>query len=162
MRKIDRELWPGRASLLVLLLLAAPAAAADCSAEADVAVRFMNQYLAYSQAAEQQPRQSTEKWLKSNTLLTPGFAARYKAKTAEGLRRDRELGWDEDIILDAQDFPDKGFQFSSCGAAAGFVQLQGVDWAEFKVTVKVITTPRGLRVDGAGMVNIPGSERASR
>ena len=122
---------------LALMLLSAPAWAADCSAEAKVAVGFMNQYLVYTQAVmAKRSKQSTESWLKSNKLVSPSFVVAYKGKVKEGLEQDSELGWDADIILDAQDSPEKGFRLFKCGSTAGFVQLQGIDWPEFKVTVR--------------------------
>lgn len=148
---------------VALLLFCSSVNAADCAAEAKVAVRFMNQYLAYTQAVmTKRSKRRIEDWLNSNKLVSPSFVAAYKAKEKEGLQLDPELGWDIDIILDAQDSPDKGFQLFRCASTLGFVELQGTDWTEFKVTVRVSKTPQGLRVVGAGLVNIPNSERAKR
>ena len=83
-------------------------------------------------------------------------------KAREGLKLDRNVGWDADIIIDAQDSPDKGFELFKCSDTAGFVVLQGIDWPAFKVTVRVAQTKAGLQVVGAGRVDIPKSERAKR
>ncbi|MGC3981892.1 MAG: hypothetical protein QM808_11570 [Steroidobacteraceae bacterium] len=152
-----------KTALFAVLLLSVADCFADCSSDAVVAVKFMNQYLAYTQSVmAKRSQQSAQSWLKSNILVSPDFLEAYKAKELEGLKLDAELGWDADMIFDAQDFPDKGFQFFRCSKTAGFVQLQGTDWPDFKVTVRVATTPQGINVVGAGMVNISKSERSVR
>lgn len=148
-------------TLLAILLFSGGTCFADCSADAEVAVKFMNQYLAYTQTVmEKHSQQNIESWLKANDLVSPNFFEAYKIKEKEGLKLDPELGWDADMIFDSQDSPDKGFQLSNCSNTPGFVQLRGIDWPAFKVTVRIAKTTQGLRVTGAGMVNIPKSERA--
>lgn len=152
-----------KAIALVTLCFASSICRADCHREAEVAVKFMNQYLAYSAAPSNgHDKPSTEAWLASNPLAARELLVSYKAVDAAGRRQDPELGWDVDLILDAQDGPEKGFRLSQCAQVPGVVILQGVDWQAFKVAVKVGSTARGLQVVGAGMVNIPKGLRAPR
>jgi hypothetical protein len=137
---------------------------AQCSKEAAVAVRFLNQYVAYDKAATGKRTTEPESdWVKRNRLVSPGFPKAYEDKIREGRESDPELGWDANVIFDAQDWPENGFRLFKCSNTSGFVMLQGTGvWSEFKLTVKVIPTQAGLKVDGVGMVNIPESERAPR
>lgn len=136
---------------------------AECGQDAAIAVKFMNQYLAYNQAIyEKRTAEPVSEWLKRNPLVSPTFPKSYEATIREGLKIDPELGWNVDPILDAQDSPDKGFKLFACAQAPGFVILQGTDWPEFKVTVRVVHTNNGPKVSGAGMVDIPRNERVPR
>ena len=136
---------------------------ADCKDEAKVAVTFLNQYVAFRDAAIKTKQSAdVEKWLKSNTLITKEFIANYKSEERKGLAMDPELGWDSDVILNSQDYPDQGFKFLKCLDQNGFVVLQGVDWPEFTVTVCVVTTKNGFKVSGSGVVNIPKQLQAKQ
>ncbi len=149
-------------ALFTFVLLAPAVCFGDCSADAAVAVKFMNQYLAYTRSVTARSQRSIKSWLQSNILVSPGFVESYKAKEREGLKHDAELGWDSDMIFDASDSPDKGFQLFRCSRNTGYVQLRGIDLPQFKVTVRVASTSQGLKVVGAGMINIPEGERAER
>lgn len=152
-----------KAIALVTLLFVSSACSAGCTKEAEVAVKFMNQYLAYSNApSKDHSKPSTEAWLASNPLAASELLAGYKSVAAAGRKQDPELGWDVDLILDAPDSPENGFKLSQCAQAPGVVILQGVDWPAFKVAVMLGHTGKGLQVVGAGMVNIPKQFRAPR
>jgi hypothetical protein len=151
-----------RITILAFLLLPS-ACMASCVKEAQVAARFMNQYLAYTQAVmDKRSQQDAVTWLGSNRLAAPGFVRAYAALEAEGRKADPELGWGVDLIFDAQDSPDQGFKFFQCSGTPGVVLLQGLDWPDFKVAVRVAPAGQGLKVVGAGRVNIPANLRASR
>lgn len=149
-----------RTTACILALLALPTTShADCTAEARVATRFMNGYVRLLQAEyKHRTRYDIPRWLETNPLVAPGFVGAYRAKEREGLKRDSELGWDMDMILAAQDYPDKGFEFQACGNTPGIVRLTGADGNGFTVMVRIEPTPKKLRVTGAGMVNIPAVE----
>ncbi|NSL53398.1 hypothetical protein [Uliginosibacterium aquaticum] len=146
-------------SALACSLALLPAQAA-CPEEAALALRFMQGYLAYNDAvflgSSSQP---VEAWLDANPLASPGLRKAYRAKQAEGLQRDPELGWGFDLLLDAQDYPEQGFELRRC-PAPGYVELQGRGWPEFSVTVKTVRLGKALRIDGAGVLNIPPARRA--
>jgi hypothetical protein len=152
-----------KALLFALPILFIPPCYAECRQDAAVAVEFMNQYLAYDRAIyEKRTTQPTVEWLKANSLVSHSFPKSYEATVLAGFKIDPELGLNADPILDAQDSPDIGFKLLKCSRTPGYVMLQGTDWPEFRVTVSVIRTSKGLKVNGAGMVNIPKIERASR
>lgn len=136
---------------------------ANCTADSEVAVRFMNDYVAYRIAVDHLRREpSVEIWLKAGKLVSPDFLKAYRRDLEEGHKIDRNLGRGSDLILDAQDYPEKGFALLRCSMTNGYVELRGIDWPEFTVTVKTVRIGATLRVDGAGVVNIPPAERANR
>ena len=135
---------------------------AQCDPEAAAAVRFMEEYTQYANAVmARKTSQSVEAWLRATPLVTARFRTAFRTLEQEGRRRDPDLGWGFDLILDAQDYPDKGFIPHSCGSA-GFVELQGRDWPDFRLVVKVVRRDGVLLVDGAGRVNVPQAQRARR
>lgn len=152
--------------LALLGLLAVGAVQADCKEDARVAVDFINQYVAYVRSGFDGIKQAPLKqWLQSNALVDPAFVRHWQAAEEECLRQDPEMGCGADIILSAQDVPDKGYRLLRCSPTPGFVQLQGVggaagEYVGFNVTVRLVQTPQGPKVVGAGIVNIPEAEQA--
>ena len=61
---------------------------------------------------------------------------------------------DFDPIVDGQDTPPKGFSIDRC-MGDGYVLLRGIDWKDVTLTVRVVNTKDGYKVDGSGVVNIP-------
>ena len=60
--------------VFVFLLFISSTCFADCYQQAQVSIKFMNQYLTYTQTIENgQHKQSVTDWLKSNKLVAPGF-----------------------------------------------------------------------------------------
>ncbi|UUY06987.1 hypothetical protein LRS11_14205 [Pseudomonas sp. J452] len=147
-----------RNPLFGLALLASPAFA-DCGEDAELAVAFMNQYLAL---IVETPERDVTQWLREQPLASAELAAAYAAEQARGRAIDAEMGWGVDLLLDAQDSPDQGFTLAQCGPAPDHVQLRGIDWTEFRVTLRLADTPHGRRVAGAGRINIGEAERAPR
>ena len=150
--------------LIILLLFLLPSSLArcgDCKEQAQIAIKFMNQYIAFRDTKVKAGQtMNVEAWLGSNNLITKEFISGYKAEEAKGLAQDPEVGWDSDVILNHQDYPDKGFKFLRCLEQNGYVVLQGVDWPEFPVTVRLVTTKTGVKVAGSGVVNIPENLQA--
>ena len=122
----------------------------------DIALKFINDYVKHLVASDKNGKRepSSTTWIKLNTLVTPAFKTKYKA-----------LGsLDADPILDAQDFPEKGFIISKTDPSQGYVTVTGIgaEWTEFKVILKVIQLNNKWLVDGSGIVNIPKSKQAKR
>jgi len=152
-----------RAALLIACLFLASPSLADCSQQAQVGLGFMNRYLAYlEEIFERRSEQSVADWLAADAQVAPEFVEAYRRLEAEGYAQDSELGWGVDLLLDAQDYPDQGFQFASCSGEPGVVILRGVDWPQFEVAVRVGSPAQGSQVLGAGRVNLPEHARASR
>ena len=150
----------------LLGLLMSAGAWADCQQDGQVAVAFINQYVAYVQAGMSgQPQPALKPWLQANPLVHADFVRHWQATEEEGRRDDPEMGWGADIILDAQDFPDRGFRLLRCSPTPGYVRLQGAEKGteSYRVTVRLApaTIPGSTpTVVGAGIVNVPEAERA--
>jgi len=141
---------------VLFLLLSSLARCGDCKEQARIATTFMNQYVTFRDTSVRSGKSmDVVAWLKSNSLVTEKYISGYQAEEAKGLAQDPELGWDSDVILDSQDYPDKGFKLLRCLDQDGYVVLQGVDWPEFLVTVRLVTTKGGVKVVGSGVINIP-------
>ena len=151
---------------LLPLLLAAlgvqQVLAADCAREAKVATHFMNGYVQHLiDRSGDRAAPSVSGWIRESKAVTRSFKLGHQRLEEEGRKSDPDLGWGDDLILDAQDFPAQGFRFSAC-KGAGLVELRGVDWEAFVLVVKVIELDGQHLVEGAGRVNVSVSERARR
>ncbi len=101
-------------------------------------------------------------WVNSNDLTTNDFKVELKRILDEANKKEPEVGLDFDPILDAQDFPDKGFELESADEKTNYLTVRGKDWENFKLTIKIIEKNRDWLVDGCGIINIPIDKRAGR
>ena len=101
-------------------------------------------------------------WVNSNGLSTNGFRTELKRIIDDAYKAEPEVGLDFDPILDAQDFPDKGFEFESVDETTNYLTVRGKDWPDFKLTIKIIEENEKWLVDGCGIINIPTDKRAKR
>ncbi len=137
---------------------------ADCSPDAvDAANSFMNAYKNYSDdVMARKTEQSTSEWLKNNTEVSDSFKKSYEKLVADAYKKDPEMGLDFDPILNAQDYPDQGFEVRDCDEKSNLVTLKGKNVENFDVVVKVNLTGDKWLVDGAGVINIPANKQAKR
>ena len=137
---------------------------ADCLPEAaEAANNFMNAYKNYSDdVMAGKTQQSVEQWLNSNAVVSTSFKRAYKKLVADANKDDPELGLDFDPILNAQDYPEQGFEVRSCDEKSNFVRLKGKNTENFDVVVKVESAKGKWSVMGAGVVNIPENKQAKR
>ena len=113
-----------------------------------IAVRFVNDYIKILDSR----KNNTQDWIKGSPILTSKFKTEYK-KSVNGY---------SDPILDAQDYPDKGFKVMKADSASGYVILQGVDWQEFLLTIRLVLQDNKWLLDGSGVVNISENKRSKR
>ena len=124
------------------------------------ATKFLNDYVALcnKQFLRKAPI-DIDSWVENNALVTKNFKEEYKKIIAKAKADDPELGLDFDPILDAQDYPDKGFEISEINHQKNFVTYKGVGWNEFTLKVKIIYFTNKWLVDGIGIVNIEEKDR---
>lgn len=101
-------------------------------------------------------------WTNSNKLTTKSFKSELKRIMDEAYKLDPEIGLDADPIFDAQDYPDKGFEFDSLDNKTNFIVVKGKDWPNFKLTIRMISDNNIWLVDGCGIINIPNDKRITR
>lgn len=145
--------------LLFLTLLPGLPCRAECGPEAASALAFMNAYVDWLKVPAEDAPGKPAPWMEKDGLVSAAFRAAHEELMREAEKEDPELGLGFDPVLDAQDYPES-FAVDSCGD--GFVVLRGAGdgWsADFAVTVKMIPSPEGWLVDGAGMIRIPEERR---
>ncbi|MBP1613806.1 MAG: hypothetical protein H6Q13_1254 [Bacteroidetes bacterium] len=123
-----------------------------------IALKFINQYVIFCS----QQTSPNSKWIKNNKLLTEKFKSTYNILVDSAIKADPEIGLDFDPILDAQDYPDKGFELVKYDNKTGFVTLKGKDWPDFILVMKIVNQGNKWLVDGSGVINIPENNRAKR
>ena len=126
--------------------------------DAEIAVRFLNDYVIYCD--NRNSNKNLFQWIDDNTLLTTKFKVTHKKIIEDAEKTDPELGLGFDPIFDAQDYP-SGFVVKSIDNT-GFVTLEGEDWQDFVVTVKLVYIDSKWFVDGAGIINISKDKQARR
>lgn len=124
------------------------------------ALAFINGYTETTINMTEQNGQS--KWVNASPLATKEFKAVYNKIMEDAFKADPEYGLGADPILDAQDFPSKGFELESFDDATNFLIIRGKDWPDFKLTMKVKQENGKWMVDGCGIVNIPVEEQSDR
>lgn len=72
------------------------------------------------------------------------------------------MGLDFDPIVDGNDIPDEGFELESYDKNTNLVVVKGKNWADFKVTIKVVLKDNKWFVDGCGIVNITKDNQSKR
>nr|MBP6315517.1 hypothetical protein [Chitinophagaceae bacterium] len=77
-------------------------------------------------------------------------------------KQDPELGLGFDPIFDAQDYPEKGFELVSFDEKTNFIVVKGKDWADFKLTLKMVEENEQWLVEGCGIINIPKDKQNFR
>lgn len=126
-----------------------------------VALQFINDYSEFCLMRIKQKSSDTN-WIQRNPLLTDKFKKLYRSTLDSAYKADTELGLDFDPIFDAQDFPDKGFSILKTDTIENYVTVNGNDWKEFEVVLRLAFVDNKWFVDGAGIINIPNNRRAKR
>ncbi|WP_321331530.1 hypothetical protein [uncultured Bacteroides sp.] len=126
--------------------------------DSGVALQFINEYVTFCS----QQISLDSNWIKKNQLLTGKFKTTYNNLINSAIKSDPEIGLDFDPILDAQDYPEQGFELVNCDNKAGFITLKGKDWPDFLLVIKVVRQDNKWLVDGSGVINIPLNKRAER
>ena len=126
----------------------------------DIAVKFINSYV--DNCNKMKESIGVVEWVNSNRMTTNGFKKELKIIMEEAYKIEPDLGLDVDPIFDAQDYPDKGFDLESFDRKTNFVVVKGKDWADFKLTLKMVLENENWLVDGCGIINIPKDKRIAR
>jgi len=101
-------------------------------------------------------------WVNSNKLATNEFKLELKRIVDEAYKNDPELGIEADPIFDAQDNPSEGFVLESFDDKTNYLIVKGIDWPDFKLTMRIKNVNGVWLVDGCGIVNIPNEKRTNR
>jgi hypothetical protein len=115
-----------------------------------VAFKVLNDYVSNCNSMK-----SEEAWVENNELLTTDFKEAYKKMMQEAWEDDPELGLGFDPIVNAQDYPEKGFKLASGKSSdSSIVILEGIDM-DMTVKVKLKEIKGKWLVDGMGVIRMP-------
>jgi len=127
----------------------------DC----DIALTFINNY---TDLISKRSSANIAGWIKNNPLLTNRFKITYENLLDSAQKADPEMGLDFDPVLDAQDFPEKGFELINCDKTTGYVTVRGKNWNEFLLILKLALQDDKWLIDGSGVINISVDKKAKR
>jgi len=132
----------------------------ESNAPVDIALTFINSYV--DNCNKMKKSIGIIEWVNSNNLTTNRFKTEVRTMIEEAFKIEPEIGLDADPIFDAQDYPDKGFELEYFDSTTNFIVVKGKNWADFKLTIKMILENNKWLVDGCGIVNIPNDKRIAR
>lgn len=118
----------------------------------ETALKFINDYAEYCN--KRFPRPIDQSWIENNSLLTEQFKTEYKKIVNSGNKADPEMGLGFDPIFNAQDYPEKGFEVLITDTKKGLVTVNGIDMAEFEVSLILKFEQNKWLVDGCGIVSM--------
>ncbi len=119
-----------------------------------VAVDFVNGYVTYLNSGNAD--KEIQEWVSEQPNVTGKFKSALKKLIVEAAEENPELGLGFDPILDAQDYPDKGFELVQSETTSSFVMVKAVDWGDdWKIKIKMKQDNNFWTVDGIGVINMP-------
>jgi hypothetical protein len=127
---------------------------------ADVALIFVNDYIKYCNGNPSSDE--LLKWVSTQTSVSEAFKTEYNRRVEEAFIENGGHGLGSDPILDAQDYPEKGFALDVVVSDSGYLVVNGVEWDTFLVTMRVVSENGIWLIDGSGQVNIPQERRSRR
>ena len=94
-------------------------------------------------------------WVNSNSYLSDAFKQVVQKKITDARKEDPELGLDFDPILNAQDYPDKGYRAKEIQIAGdkAYVVMEGIGAPDFKVSVDLVSINNQWKINGIGHIN---------
>ncbi len=134
------------------------------SADPKIALDFINEYIGFlnNSFTGKDWEMSIEQWLDNRSDVSSDFKNEYHRLLKEAALENPGYGLGFDPILDAQDFPDNGFELYGAVSSLGYLTVRGIDWEDFKIRIRLVKENNKWLVYGSGIVNIPETEQAIR
>ncbi|HAA17121.1 MAG TPA: hypothetical protein DCE41_37575 [Cytophagales bacterium] len=120
--------------------------------DTQVALDFINAHVANQNKLGK--REELRVWTKASAYVTATFKASLVEMIDAAYEANPDVGLGYDPILDAQDYPEKGFTLRTFDPESGTVTLQGIDWEDFTVTLRLVLQDSETLVDGCGRINM--------
>ncbi|UKN00213.1 hypothetical protein K6119_10760 [Paracrocinitomix mangrovi] len=117
----------------------------------NLGVQFINEYKNFVDTNTSVNRKI--EWLKNSNFVSDNFLNHLQQMTDSANQIDPFIGLDYDPIFVAQDYPDEGFNLKSTDPKTNSMIVQGIDWVDFKIRIRLIENNGEWMVDGAGDVN---------
>ena len=123
----------------------------------NIALDFINSYV--KNIEKLKGSKGMYEWVKNNKLVSENFKKELKKIIDQANQKNPGMGLSFDPILNAQEYPEKGFVLEQYDKSTNYIIVKGIDWPEFKVPIKMILIDNTWLVDGCGVVNIPKEKR---
>ncbi len=131
-------------------------------ADFTIATTFINDYVRFLHKHFEGNADTTQlNWIMQHPLLTKKFKKEYKT-LFDAIKADPEMGLDFDPIVDAQDFPDNGYEIASIDSTNNYFVMKAKEHGGFNITMKLAKEDNRWMVDGCGVINIPENKMAGR
>jgi len=147
-------------TLVTLGLLFALASSGSASPQEDVKRVVESFYAQYykeclDKPGKGDPDKALIRWVTTNSYVSDGFKKAFRKTVLDARKKDPELGLGSDPILNAQDWPSKGYRAKEIQVAAGkaSVVMEGIDAPDFKVSVELVNVDNKWRINGIGDIN---------
>lgn len=124
------------------------------------ALTFINSYIADCNKMKESVGYLN--FVKSSELTSSNFKTELQKIVDEAEKIDSEVGLDFDPIIDGQDYPDEGFQLKHFDSKTNFIVVEGKNWEDFEITLKLVIENNKWLVDGCGVINIPKKYQSKR
>jgi hypothetical protein len=129
-------------------------------ADFNVATTFINDYVRFLSKYSKDEADTTQlNWIMQHSLLTDRFKSTYKNLLDPAKKADPELGLDFDPILDAQDFPESGYEIKKRDTLNNYVIITAREYGTFHLAMKLVKENNKWLIDGSGVINIPLDKR---
>lgn len=125
-----------------------------------IALDFINDYVVFCN--NQDSEIGLLDWVLKQSNVSENFKTDLKKIIADAAKQDPEIGLDFDPIFDAQDYPDKGFEFEKSEKNSEFIIVKGKDWSDFTLRIKMMYKDETWFVNGVGVINMLATERVER
>lgn len=122
-----------------------------------VGLIFINDYLEFLYNFDE--KSNRVDWINQRKDVSTKFKTELKTLEDAAEKENPEYGLGFDPILDAQDSPSK-FEIESKNE--NYLIVRGVDWPDFRLTIKLVHDRENWLVDGAGVINVPKDQRIER
>ena len=95
------------------------------------------------------------RWVNANPFVSDDFKKALRKAVVDARKEDPEMGLDYDPILDAQDYPEKGYRArrTQISGNKATVAMEGIDAPDFKVSVELVSLQGNWRINGIGQIN---------
>lgn len=154
-----------RKILITVVLLLSISSFAQAASETEIKQSVEAFYSEYMQQLKKDtindpnPDQTLINWVAANTHASDDFKRILKETLLKARQDDPEMGLGSDPIIDAQDYPDKGYiaKDIKVNANKASVVMEGIEAADFKILVDVVLIDGKWLVNGVGGVNRSGN-----
>lgn len=124
------------------------------------ALNFINNYVDYCNDLNSEI--TLKDWINEQSQVTENFKKELKRTIAKADQQEPLLGIGVDPIFDAQDYPENGFEIDTFNKESDLVRVQGKEWNDFKLNIKMTLKNGQWFVNGIGMINMSENERFER